>query len=157
MTLFVVNIVLALVWVIVTATFTLANLLFGFALAAITLYLIREQAGSGGYLSRLGKIVSLLGFLIWEIMASALRVARAVLDTRGELKPGVFAYRLMVDRDHEIALLASLVGLTPGSVVLDISEDRTTLFIHAFDCSDPDLERRKIAEGFERRILEALR
>ncbi len=55
------------------------------------------------------------------------------------------------------ALLASLIGLTPGSVVFDISEDRTTLYIHAFDCSDPDAERRKIAEGFERRILEALR
>lgn len=157
MTLFVVNIVLALVWVVVTATFTLANLLFGFALAAITLYLIREQIGTGGYLSRGAKIASLLAFLFWEIMASAVRVARAVLDRSGELKPGVFAYRLMVDRDFEIALLANLIGLTPGSVVLDISEDRTTLFIHAFDCSDPDAERRKIAEGFERRLLEALR
>ncbi|WP_185983615.1 Na+/H+ antiporter subunit E [Aureimonas mangrovi] len=157
MTLFVVNIVLALVWVVVTATFSLANLLFGFALSAFTLFLIREQIGTGGYLSRGGKVLSLLFYLIYEIAASAVKVAAAVLRPKQELKPGVFTYRLMVDRDFEIALLANLIGLTPGSLVFDISEDRTTLYIHAFDCSNPDMERRRIAEGFERKLLEALR
>jgi multicomponent Na+:H+ antiporter subunit E len=157
MTIFVVNIVLALVWVVVTATFSLTNLVFGFVLAAATLYLIREQIGTGGYVSRGMRIVSLLVFLIVEILFSAVRVARAVLSPTQDLKPGVFAYHMTVDRDFEIALLASLIGLTPGSLVFDISEDRTTLFIHAFDCSDPEAERRKIAEGFERRLLEALR
>ncbi|MFD2236382.1 Na+/H+ antiporter subunit E [Aureimonas populi] len=157
MNLFVVNIVLALVWVIVTATFSLTNLAFGFVLAAMVLFLIREQIGTGGYLTRGVKVFQLLAFLIAEIAVSAVKVAGAVLRPGHELKPGVFSYRLMVDRDFEIACLANLIGLTPGSLVFDISEDRTTLYIHALDCSDPDAERRRIAQGFERRLLEALR
>lgn len=157
MTIFVVNIILALVWVVVTGTFTFTNLVFGFALAAVTLFLIREQIGTGGYIRRGGKILSLFVFLVWEIGASAIKVAGAVFRPTQDLKPGVFTYRLMVDRDFEIACLANLIGLTPGSLVFDISEDRTTLYIHAFDCSNPDRERRRIAEGFERKLLEALR
>ncbi|KAA0972307.1 Na+/H+ antiporter subunit E [Aureimonas fodinaquatilis] len=157
MTLFVVNIVLALVWVIVTAAFSLTNLVFGFILSAFTLGLIREQIGTGGYVRRSGRVASLIFYLFTEIFVSAWRVAVAALRPKLDLKPGVFIYRMMVDRDYEIAMLSSLVGLTPGSLVLDVSEDHTTLFIHALDCTDPDAERRRIARGFERKLLEALR
>lgn len=157
MNLFVFNIVLSLVWVVVTGAFTLTNLTFGFILAALTLSLIREQVGTGGYGSRVLKVLSLLGYLVYEIVSSAVKVARDVLRPRHQLTPGVFSYRLMVDRDFEIALLSNLIGLTPGSLVFDISEDRTTLYIHALDCSNPEAERRRIAQGFERRLLEALR
>ena len=155
--LFVVNIVLALVWVVVTATFSLTNLLFGFILSAFTLFLIREQIGTAGYLRRGVKVVQLFFYLVYEIVASAWRVAVAVLSPNLNLKPGVFSYRLLVDRDFEIAALANLIGLTPGSLVFDISEDRTTLYIHALDCSDPDRERFRIATGFERKLMAATR
>jgi multicomponent Na+:H+ antiporter subunit E len=38
-----------------------------------------------------------------------------------------------------------------------VSPDRRVLYVHAIDCSDPDQTRREIAEGFERRIMEAFR
>ena len=36
-----------------------------------------------------------------------------------------------------------------------VSDDKSTLYVHALDCSDPDATRRDIAEGFERKIREA--
>ena len=45
----------------------------------------------------------------------------------------------------------------PGMREFDVSDDRRTLYVHALDCADPEAARRSIAEGFERRILEALR
>ena len=54
------------------------------------------------------------------------------------LQPGIFAYRLKVDRNFEITLLANLITLTPGTLSVDVSADRKTLFVHAIDCSDPD-------------------
>ena len=65
------------------------------------------------------------------------------------------AYRLKVDRNFEITLLANLITLTPGTLSVDVSEDRRTLYVHALDCSDPDRLRRSIADGFERKIREA--
>ncbi len=59
--------------------------------------------------------------------------------------------------DVEITLLANLVTLTPGTLSLDVSEDRSTLFVHAMFVDDPDVLRREIKHGFERRVLELLR
>lgn len=157
MTLFLVNVLLALAWTAVTGSFTPANILFGFVLGAISLHLIREQVGAPGYLSRGRRIVSLALLFVYELILSAWRVAVTVSSPRMDLKPGIFAYPLKVDRDFEITMLSALITLTPGTLVVDVSEDRRFLFIHALDCADPDGLRRDIAEGFERKILEAFR
>ncbi|RAI32921.1 Na+/H+ antiporter subunit E, partial [Rhodoplanes roseus] len=73
------------------------------------------------------------------------------------ISPGLIAYPLRVNRDFEITLLANLITLTPGTLSVDVSEDRRTLYIHAIDVPDPDQLKRDIAQGFERKILEAFR
>ena len=155
MTLFLVNVLLALAWVAVTGILSALNLAFGFALGALALSLIREQVGSVGYLSRVRRIVSLIVLFLYELALSAFRVARIVLRRDMDLHPGIFAYPLRVQRDFEIALLANMITLTPGTLSVDVSEDRSTLFVHAMDVKDPDEARRDIAEGFERKIMEA--
>lgn len=151
------NVLMALVWGAVTGSFSPINLLFGFALGALALSVIREQVGSMGYFSRTRRILALIVLFIYELVLSTLKVTRLVLTPKMDLKPGIFAYPLRVDRDAEIALLANLITLTPGTLSVDVSEDRRTLYVHALDCSDPDQTREDIADGFERKILEAFR
>nr|WP_246753880.1 Na+/H+ antiporter subunit E [Jiella flava] len=154
---FLINILLALVWAIVTGSFTLPNLIFGFLLGAASLYLTRREIGSVGYIGRFLRIGSLFLLFLYELIMSAWRVTVLVLSPKMDLTPGIFAYRLEVDRDFEIALLANLITLTPGTLSVDVSEDRSTLYVHAIDCSDPEGTRADIANGFERKILEAFR
>jgi multicomponent Na+:H+ antiporter subunit E len=59
--------------------------------------------------------------------------------------------------DNEITMLSNLLTLTPGTLSLDVSADRKVLYVHAMYIDDVDEVRRKIKEGFERRILEVLR
>jgi multicomponent Na+:H+ antiporter subunit E len=75
------------------------------------------------------------------------------------MRPGVIAIPLNARTDVEITLLANLITLTPGTLSLDVSADRSVLYIHVMyiDNDDIDAVRRKIKEGFERRILEVLR
>lgn len=157
MNLFLVNVLLALSWAAVSGSFSLGNLLFGFVLGALALSLIREQVGSVGYFSRIRRVFSLFALFIYELVMSGVRVAILVLSPNMNLKPGIFAYDLKVDRDLEITLLANLITLTPGTLSVDVSPDRSTLYIHALDCADPDQIRKEIADGFERKILEAFR
>ncbi|MEL6437214.1 MAG: Na+/H+ antiporter subunit E [Pseudomonadota bacterium] len=158
MNLFLTNVLLALAWAGVSGSFALLNLIFGFVLGALALSLIREQVGSVGYFSRLRRIVSLALLFVYELILSATRVAWLVINPAPmNLKPGIIAYPLKVDRDFEITMLANLITLTPGTLSVDVSEDRTLLFIHALDCSDPDAIKEDIATGFERKILEAFR
>lgn len=157
MNLFLVNVLLALAWSAITGEFSFLNFVVGFVLAIFALSLIREQVGSVGYFSRARRVISLLLLFVYELVLSAWRVAVIVLSPRMDLKPGIFAYPLKVDRDFEITMLANLITLTPGTLSVDVSEDRRTLYVHAMDASDPDATRRDIAEGFERKIMEAFR
>ena len=74
-----------------------------------------------------------------------------------DLKPGIFAYPLRSTRDFEITLLANLITLTPGHAVGRRLGRPATLYVHALDCSDAEGADRDIADGFERKILEAFR
>ena len=157
MPLFLVNVLFAIAWSFVTGSFAMINLVFGFVLGAAALYLIREQVGSVGYFSRFRRVVSLALLFLYELILSAWKVAKLVLSPKMDINPGIFAYPLVVDRDFEITLLANLITLTPGTLSVDVSEDQRTLYVHAIDCRDPEQTRRDIAEGFERKIMEAFR
>lgn len=157
MSLFLINVLLALAWSAVTGSFSFLNFALGFVLGIFALSMIREQVGSVGYFSRARRVTSLMLLFVYELVLSAWRVAVLVLSPRMDLKPGIFAYPLRVDRDFEITLLANLITLTPGTLSVDVSDDRRILYVHAIDASDPDATRRDIAEGFERKIMEAFR
>lgn len=155
MILYAINLLMAIVWAAVTGSATLLNLIFGFLLSTFTLGLIREQVNGTGYLTRSFRVASLAWLFFVELAKSAWKVALMVVSPKVDIKPGIFAYPLTVTRDFEITLLANLITLTPGTLSVDVSEDRKTLYVHAIDCSDPEAARRDIADGFERKIREA--
>jgi multicomponent Na+:H+ antiporter subunit E len=155
--LFLINILLALAWGAVTGSFAEVNLFFGFVLGMMALYIIREQVGSDRYLRRFWQIGTLALLFIYELVLSALRVAAIVLRPKIELKPGIIAYPLTVDRDFEITMLANLITLTPGTLSVDVSDDRRTLYVHCIDVPDKQATIDDIKNGFERKILEAFR
>jgi multicomponent Na+:H+ antiporter subunit E len=148
---------LTLAWLALTGSWTLPNMLLGLGLSAAAWSFAREQRLPRQVTPRPLRIAGLALLFLYELLLSGYRVARLVLTPRMDLKPGIFAYPLRVDRNFEITLLANLITLTPGTLSVDVSPDRSTLFVHAIDCSDPERTCREIAEGFERRILEAFR
>jgi multicomponent Na+:H+ antiporter subunit E len=101
------------------------------------------------------RIVKLFLAFLMEFGRSVLRVSKLVLSPRMTFSPGIFVFPLTLERDFEITLLANLITLTPGTLTVDVSDDRKSLLVHAIDSPDPDLARRDIAEGFERLIREA--
>jgi len=157
MMLYLTHLLFALAWAAISGSFSVPNLLLGLVLGAGALWLIREQVGALGYFNRTRLVAALALLFIRELILSAWRVLVIVLRPRLDLKPGIFAYELTVERDFEIALLANLITLTPGTLSVDVSDDRKVLYVHALDCSDVEAARRDIANGFERRIMEAFR
>jgi len=155
--LFLINILLALAWGAVTGSFAEVNLLFGFLLGTMALYIIREQTGSDRYLRRFWLIFVLAMTFVYELVLSAVRVASIVLRPKIDLKPGIIAYPLTVERDFEITMLANLITLTPGTLSVDVSDDRSTLYIHCIDVPDKQATIDDIKNSFERKILEAFR
>ena len=152
------NMLLALAWAALSGEFSLANLLTGHVLG----YLILLMLVKGGVLPRspyVGKVYQAIGlaaFFLWELVRANLRLALDVATPSYQMKPGILAIPLDATRDAEILLLAMLINLTPGSVALDVSDDRTVMYVHVMYMQSPDAARAEIKHGFERRVMQLL-
>ena len=146
------------VWLAISGSFTIPNMLLGVLVAALSLALVRGQLkDTQTYWRRVPAILALALLFFKELALSAWTVALLVIKPKIMLKPGIFAYPLRLTSDFEITLLANLITLTPGTLSVDVSEDRAILYVHALDWSDISATKRSIAEGFERKIMEAFR
>ncbi len=154
---FLLNIVLALAWAALTEDFNPTNLTFGFILGYCTLFAARRALGPSDYFLKVRQAISFTLFFLWELILANLRVAYDVLTPRDHMKPRVIAVPLDARTDAEITALAYFISLTPGTLSLDVSTDKRTLFIHAMYAPDADALRREIKQGFERRLLELMR
>ncbi|MDP2781477.1 Na+/H+ antiporter subunit E [Devosia sp.] len=148
---------LALVWAAITGNFTALNLLLGAGIGALTALLLRNWFASPQLLRRVRRINSLFLLFMWELMVSAVRVAIIVItpNIRATLRPGIIAFPLTVKSDFEITLLANMITLTPGTLSVDVAEDRSVLYVHALQLDDREVLIAEIAGGFERKIQEA--
>jgi multicomponent Na+:H+ antiporter subunit E len=102
------------------------------------------------------KGIGLFLYFLKELAIASLVVAWDVITPRSRVESGVIALPLDVKSNMEITILASLISLTPGTLSLDVSEDRRILYIHAVYIRGGDVEglKRQIKNGFERRLLE---
>lgn len=157
MNLLVLNLCLALVWVLLTGTLTLLNLIIGFGIGYFVLLMLRNVFPRARYFRTVPYLIEFLLYFAWELLLANLRVAIDVLTPRHRMHPRVLALPLDVKTDAGITLLANLITLTPGSVSLDVSSDRTMMYLHVMYASDPELVRRTIKEGLERRVIRLLR
>ena len=103
------------------------------------------------------KWLSLLLLFIRELVMSALKVAWLVVQPKLTIRPAIIAYPLTVTTDLQITLLANMITLTPGTLSVDVSADRKTLYVHAIDMDSKEGLIGSIAASFERKILEVLR
>lgn len=109
------------------------------------------------WLSRLADLLSFVVFYGWEVILSNLRVAHDVVTPTDYSRPGIIAVPIQARTDFELFLLGNLITMTPGTLSLDVSTDRTTLYVHAMFAKDPDGVRDEIAEKLERRVLRLIR
>jgi multicomponent Na+:H+ antiporter subunit E len=157
MTTFLANLLMALVWAAMTGNFALSNLALGFALGYIALYLAQRIFGQSAYFGRVGRVLRFAAFYFGELFKANWRVATDVVTPRHRSRPGIVAVPLDARTDAEITVLANLLTMTPGTLSIDVSDDRRVLYVHAMFVEDAVEFRREIKENFERRVLEMLR
>jgi multicomponent Na+:H+ antiporter subunit E len=148
---------LALLWVGLTGGLTAVNFIVGLVLGYLVLLAVQGPLALRRPLTRLRKAGALLGIFLWKLILANLRVAWDVVTPRHRMRPGIIAVPLEARSDLEITALATLVSLTPGTLSLDVSDDRRVLYVHAMYLHDRDRIVRGIKHSFERRLLEVLR
>ena len=152
------NLLLALAWAALQGDFSLWTLVTGHVLG----YLILLALVRGGvlrtspYVGRGHRVVGLAAYFSYELVKANVRLAFDVATPSFHMRPGIIAVPLDATQDSQILLLSMLINTTPGSVALDVSPDRKTLYVHVMYMDTPDAAREEIKQGFERRVLGVL-
>jgi len=154
---FLLNNLLTFVWVALTGTFTFLNFAFGFALSFAALWLINRSNSDTRYFQIVPRTIGFVFFFLYELVKANIQVAYDVITPTFYMTPGIVRVPLDAKTDFEITLLANLISLTPGTLSLDVSEDRKVLYVHTMYVEDKDKFIEGIKSGFERRLLKLLR
>ncbi len=148
------NVFLAIAWAAVTGQLSATNLLAGFFIGYLVLWIADDSAGQTRYFIKVGQVVRFMLYFAWELFVATLRVAIDIVTPRHLMKPAILAIPVQTGSVGETTMLANAITLTPGTLTLDVSPDGKTLFVHAMYASDVEATRREIQEGFGQRVHE---
>ena len=154
---FLLNIILAISWALLTGDLDFINFIQGFVIGYIILFVLRRAIGANQYFKRIPKIISFIIFFLRELVKANIIVAYDILTPTDHMRPGIIELELEAETDAEITLLANLITMTPGTLSIDISKDRKKLYIHAMYIDDIKKTKRELKDGFEKRLLEVMR
>jgi multicomponent K+:H+ antiporter subunit E len=100
------------------------------------------------------KAVRYLFMLMGDIIVSNIEVAIQVLGPLRRISPGFIAVPLDLTQDLPITLLASSISLTPGTVSLEVSEDKQWLYVHVLNLTDEAATIANIKQRYEQPLKE---
>lgn len=107
-------------------------------------------------LRRLLTIADFTGWYLVRFLKANYTVAKEVVTPGNGLAPAFVEISLRASTRFEIASYISLVTLSPGSLVIKLSEDRTRIVAHGMHAGEPAAFRAELLE-LERRMLAAWR
>jgi multicomponent Na+:H+ antiporter subunit E len=154
---FLLNVMLTLIWIALTGSFTYGNLIFGFLISYLVLWIISRNSLDKRYFTIAFKIISFFFFFLYEMLKANLQVAYEVMSSGFQMKPGIVKLELEARTEVEITLLASLISLTPGTLVLDVSDDKKVMYIHGMYVQNKSKFIESIKSGLEKPLLNIIR
>ena len=151
------NIFLSFVWLACWGVMTPSQFLIGFIIGFVIIW-FSEKFGlikNSNYTTRFLVGINLFFFFLFELWKSNIRVAKDMLRIKPQIMPAIVAVPVSLKTDWAITLMANLISLTPGTLSLDITRDKSTIFIHTMylDGNDKVGFVECLKKGFEKRLL----
>jgi multicomponent Na+:H+ antiporter subunit E len=138
------NLVLALIWTLLSGSFTLGSVLVGYLAGFLALALLRPVIGGDVYVRSLWGVPRLVGIYAFQLGVASLQLARDILRPRPPIRGGFFQFDATALSPAKTVLLSNLLSLTPGTLTVDIDDDGNTLYIHTLYADDLDRSRRGV-------------
>lgn len=141
----VLNLLVAVIWLLLQAQPSLAGFIVGFVLGFGLLALFQPVLDSRHYVRRVLGGVAFLGVFGREFLRSCVDLIRTILFRRpADLNPCFVIYDVAGLTRLEVLLLSHCISLTPGTNTVDIAHDFTRLYLHVLDSRDPAQVRAEI-------------
>jgi len=129
---------MAIAWCFLQGSITLSNLILGGLISTFIFYITVSYNGMNRSLSQLKATTHLLLFIIKDLVISSFRVGWDILTPTVYARPRIVRIPIGDLNDVAITLLANAISLTPGSLALEVKDDRQTLYVHLMYAEDRD-------------------
>lgn len=148
------TLLLALLWLMLNNALSVGQLVLGLFLGWAIPLLVQ------GFLVDLPKVrrpVKLCLFLLkvfYDIVVANVSVAKLVLSSRDRLQPAFVEVPMAIEHPFVLAVLTSIISLTPGTVSAALRPGHEMLLIHALDAPDTDALVAEVKNRYETPLLE---
>jgi len=159
------NVALALIWVLLNENVTtdtfFPSFVAGNIVAALAQWLFRRVDGpERDFFHRAfqprkwGVLVKLAYNFLYELVLSNIQVAIVVARPKLEVQPALIRLPIDLENDLSITLLGNMITMTPGTITMDVADDRKSLVIHCLNVTDIEGTKKTIKEKFEKPLRE---
>jgi multicomponent Na+:H+ antiporter subunit E len=142
MTLLILNLLLAVIWILLWGTVDFYTILVGLVGGYFVLWVFTRALGKHTVREAYGQhvldLISFGWYFLIQLVKSNLMLAREVLTPGLTMRPRIIRYDIGSLNDAQIVALSNAITLTPGTLVVDVSKDKKQLYIHAMFAQDRD-------------------
>lgn len=148
---------LTVVWIMLWGTLDVGTVFFGILVAGLVIVVFPMVTISTNIVVRPVRVLSLVLYLLWDLVVSAVRVAWQAVRYRFRAKAGIVAVRMRNDSDHLTAMVANAVSLAPGKFVMQIDRANQLCYVYVLGMTEESAEaaRREVLD-LESRVVRAL-
>ena len=140
---------LMMVWVLLWGTISAANVLGGLAIALVITVLLPMPAVPVEGKVHLLSLLKLMVVVAYQLVLSSLQVAWLAIRPGPPPLTAVLRAGLAIKSDLVLALAVNIFNLIPGSVVLEIDQERRLIYAHVIDVGNE-----KAVDRFYRQVAQ---
>ena len=153
MRMFFINVLLAIVWMFMWASFEPYTFVVGLLVGYAVLGLLSRTLAEETYGGKLWRLMRFLVYFIRILVKANWDVAKAVLKPGFGEQSRIIRYPVGDLDDVQLTVLANAITLTPGTLSMDVSNDKQWLYIHSMIGHDRQAVMNDI-DDLRQRILE---
>jgi len=143
-------------WILLWGEWSFANVMSGLVAVPLVSWMFGHERTSR-YAVRPWGALKLIGFVLYSLVTSSLRVASAVLlPTPKRTTTSVQTVRLERGSVFVAAIVANAITLTPGTMTLDVDQQNVELSVHVLGEVDSRAFRAEVLK-LERLVDDAFR
>jgi multicomponent Na+:H+ antiporter subunit E len=145
---------LTVLWAALWGEFSSANLMSGVlvAIVVLTLFPLARDERRGAF--RPLAALRFVGFFLGQLFVANVQVAWEVVTPRNRENEGIVAIPVVPSCSQTVlTAVVNTIGLTPGTMVIDLTETPRVLYVHVLHLDDVDAARATLMRFQELAVL----